>query len=516
MRSLFQRAARLVAGAALACAVLATGAVPVHGQPAPAASTAPQPVPAERTVVTHHSVRLASGATLPYTATAGTLLLRDEHDEPTASVFYVAYGTGDKRRPVTFLYNGGPGSASLWLHLGSFGPRRIVTANAAFVPPPPYRLEGNPETLLDRTDLVFIDAVGTGYSRVVGKGTTREFWGVDEDIHAFTQFIQRWTQANDRTNSPKFLFGESYGTFRSAGLAATLQDAGISVSGIVLESTLLDYANVFSDSGNHDLPDALALPSETAAAWYHKKLPDPPADLQSAIDAARRFAIDEYLPALSRPTPLDGAETDRLVARLHALTGLDEAYLRRSYLRVRSDRFEAELLRREGRILGRYDARYTAPAVNRNAETPRFDPSYEAIAPAFQTAFVTYARDELQWRSESIYRALPSQVIDHWNFRRQGFAGQALAPSVIADLRHAMVANPNLRVFSANGLYDLATPFFQTEYALAHVALDADVRRRITYGYYASGHMIYLSEPALRAWRADLNVFFDAALTHAG
>ena len=463
--------------------------------------------------VTHHVVHLANGTALAYTATAGTLTLRNDHNEPTANVFYVAYTTGDRKRPVTFLYNGGPGSASLWLQIGAFGPRRIVTSNTSFIPPAAGRLVDNPSTLLDTSDLVFIDPVGTGYSTVTGKGTDKDFWGVDEDIRAFSQFIRRWIAANDRANSPKFLLGESYGTFRSAGLVDRLQNDGMAFNGVILLSSLLDYADDFGNAGDANIPDAFAIPSEAAVAWYHKKVPDPPADVQTFVDAARRFTSEEYLPAILGAQPLDAAAQAHLAQRLHAFIGLDPDYLLRANLRVSTARFEGELLRNEGKITGRYDGRFAGTAMDRNAGRPAFDPSYEAVAPAFITTFIGYAKTELNWHTDRMYRALPGDVVDNWNFRRRGFLGRVLAPTVIPDLREAMHLNPNLRVFAANGLFDLATPFYTTEYELANVGLDPAVRARITLAYYPSGHMIYLNDDALRALRADLSRFYATAVT---
>ncbi len=422
-------------------------------------------------------------------------------------------------RPATnagrsrFLYNGGPGSASLWLHIGAFGPRRIVTASTGTIAPGGGRLVDNPSTLLDTSDLVFIDPVGTGYSTVTGKGNTKDFWGVDEDIGAFSQFIRRWVSANDRAGSPKFLLGESYGTFRSAGLVARLQSDGMTIDGVILLSSLLDYADDFGNPGDENVPDAFAIPSEAAVAWYHKKVPDAPADLSSFLDAARRFTSDEYLPAILRGTPPGADEARKLAQRMHAFIGIDPDYLLRANLRISAVRFEGELLRADGQITGRYDGRFAGSAMDRNAGEPEFDPSYESIAPAFITTFTQYLRTELNWHSDRLYRALPGDVVNNWNFRRRGFFGRVLAPSVIPDLRQALHTNPSLRVFAASGLFDLATPFYTTEYELANVGLDPAVRSRITLGYYPAGHMIYLSDDALHSLRADLGRFYAGAIT---
>jgi carboxypeptidase C (cathepsin A) len=453
-------------------------------------------------------MHLADGKALAYTATAGMLTLRDDKNEPTANVFYVAYTIGDRKRPVTFLYNGGPGSASLWLQIGAFGPRRIVMSDKTFGTPVSGRLTDNPATLLDTSDLVFIDPVGTGYSAAIGKTSDKDFWGVDEDIRSFSQFIRRWITANDRADSPKFLLGESYGTFRSAGLVDQLQKDGVAFNGVILVSSLLDYADNFGNPGDENVPDAFAIPSEAAVAWYHKKVPNPPPDVQTFVDAARKFTADVYLPAIMRP-----ASDVALAQQLHTFIGLDPDYLLRANLRVSTARFESELLRSDGKTLGRYDGRFAGTAMDRNRGTPEFDPSYEAVAPAFITTFTAYAKSELNWTSDRMYRALPPDIVDGWNFKRRGFFGRVLAPTVIPDLREAMHLNPNLRVFAANGLFDLATPFYATEYELGEVGLDPAVRARISLGYYPSGHMIYLDDDALHALRSDLSQFYGTAIS---
>ena len=399
----------------------------------------------------------------------------------------------------------------MWLHLGGFGPRRIVTSNASFIPPAPYRLEDNPDTLLTVSDLVFIDPVGTGYSTAVGKAQDKDFWGVDEDLAEFSQFIRRWLIANDRVNSPKFLYGESYGTFRSAGLVERLQRDGTAVNGVILQSTLLDYADVFGRSGEENLPDAFALPSEAAVAWYHHKVSAP--DLPALLDRARAFTTTQYLPAVLAPTPPSDADRTRLAQALHDLIGLDVPYLLRANLRVSTSRFESELMRSDGKVLGHYDGRFAGNPLDRNAEAPDFDPSLEAVAPAFTAVFTAYARDELGWRTTRIYRTLSGQVIEGWNFRRNGFAGKVLAPTVIPDLREAMHENPSLHVFEASGWYDLATPLYVGEYELANVGLDPGTRARITFGYYPSGHMIYLNPDALHGLRSDLARFYESSLS---
>jgi carboxypeptidase C (cathepsin A) len=476
------------------------------------ADDAPNPPAVARSVVTRDSVTVASGATIAYNATASTLVLRDDHDAPTASIFSVAYTTGDRARPVTFCSNGGPGSSSVWLHVGAFGPRRIVTSTATFAPPAPYRLENNAQTLLDQTDLVFVDPVGTGYSTLAGKATSGDFWGVDQDIAAFVQFIRRWLVENGRSDAPVFLAGESYATLRNAGLAKSLHDQGIAVSGVVSISTILDFADDFADDGpSGTLVDAFAIPTEAAVAWYHKRAGAQAPDLETAIERAAAFTRETYLPALLSPAPLADAERAQIADRLHDLIGLDPAYVLRADLRVAKERFESELLRAQGRVIGRFDGRFAGAAIDRNGSDPDYDPSYEAVAPAFTAVFSAYASSALRWKADRLYRVLPGEISGAWNYRRGGFTGKILAPSTIGDLREAMHTNPSLRVFLAAGSYDLATPFYGAELELADVAREAGVAARVTTRRYPSGHMIYLNPDALVSLRADLATFFRAS-----
>jgi len=498
-----------VRSAALAVLFLLTLGAPALAQsdpsPAPAAA-----VPRERTSVTHHTVKIV-GKDIVYTATAGTLLLKNDDGASIASVFYTAYtAAGARNRPVTFAYNGGPGSSSMWLHMGSFGPRRVATANGGTTVPAPYRIADNESSLLDKTDLVFIDAVGTGYSTIVGKGKPTDFFGVDEDVRAFDQFVRRWVGANDRWNSPKYLFGESYGTTRSASLVNALQNHGMAFTGVILLSTVLDYGTLIGGPGGQVLPDVFFLPTEAAVAWYHNRIPNRPASLLAFLADARRFAQAEYAPALMHVPELTPAETAAVAEKLHAYTGLSSAYLIRNGLRLEPGQFEKELLRDQGRTVGRLDGRYLGYDGDLNGESTEYDATDAAITAPYTTAFNVYLRDELKWQSDDLYKPTNYGIVNaHWNFRRGG--RDILAPSVVDDLRAAMTKNPLLRVFSANGYYDLATPFFATEYSLAHLGLPPALRSHITYGYYPSGHMVYLVDDELHAMKRDVAAFYDLA-----
>jgi carboxypeptidase C (cathepsin A) len=498
----------------LAAACFAGGAGVARAQdedvPAGAATASPLPIPPARTFVTHHRARIG-GKLVAYTATAGTLLLLDAKDRPTASVFYVAYvadGFGpSSRRPITFSYNGGPGGSSALVDLGAFGPRTIVTTNADQSPPPPYNIVDNADSILDKTDLVFVDAVGTGFSRLAGKGTAKEYYGVDEDGKAFAQFIRRYISKNDRWNSPKYLAGESYGTTRSAVLAKMLEDGGIAVSGITLMSTVLDFATVSPSNGN-DEPYWMYLPTETAVAAYHQKLPNAPADLDGLLKQVRAFAAGPYAHALAEGDALPVAERDRIAAQLHEYTGLPLDYLVRSNLRVQPQRFEKVLLGGENETLGRYDARFRGFDIDPIGADADTDPSSDAVFGAFTAAFNRYVRVELGYETDDEYLFLSFDVNRQWNWNRGH--SQPVATDVIGDLASAMTTDRYLHVLSVNGLYDFATPFFATETSLHHLGVAPQLQKNVSFRYYPSGHMIYLNPVAHAALKADLDAFYAA------
>jgi carboxypeptidase C (cathepsin A) len=473
-----------------------------------------KPVPPEQAVTTRHSVEIGS-STIHYTATAGTLLIRDDKtNKPTASVFYVAYtadGVKDvATRPVTFFYNGGPGSSSVWLHMGSFAPVRVESGSASATPPPPYHLVPNHYSLLDKSDLVFVDAVGTGFSRPVGKAEGKDFWGVDQDLAAFDKAITRYVTLYQRWNSPKFLFGESYGTTRSAGLVDKLQGDGMAFNGVVLLSSILNYGAISPGLDNSYIGD---LPTFAAIAWYHDRLPNKPAELAPFLDQVRAFARGEYAEALWLGQNLPKAREDAIAAKLHNYIGLSVDYLEKANLRVDASRFRKELLRDERRTVGRYDARYEGIDLDAAGERPEYDASDTAIGDAFTAAFHDYLARELHYTSDLEYRTTAYKVIKDWDWKHaepRSFRAQRV-PYVAGDLARAMRENPKLKVLSANGYFDLATPFFRTEYDLSHMELDPSLRGNLEFRYYPSGHMVYLNVDALHAFKADLATFYDGA-----
>jgi carboxypeptidase C (cathepsin A) len=476
------------------------------------------PVPPEKPVATHHELTIG-GKTLKYTATAGTLIIRDEEDKPYGSIFYVAYtldGAEPTSRPVSFLYNGGPGSASLWLHMGSFSPVRITTDSPNHTAGPPFKLVPNEYSLLDKSDLVFIDAPLTGYSRAVGKATAKDFTGVDQDLRAFDRFIIRYITVNQRWNSPKFLIGESYGTTRSAALSDMLGNDGVQLNGVVLISSILNFG---IRAGGYDILYITNLPSYAAAAWYYNKIPNKPADVAAWVQEARVFAAGPYAAALFAGHNLPAAQLDTVAKEVSRLTGLSVDYVKEANLRISPTRFRKEVLREDRLTLGRYDMRFEGVDVDAAGESPSFDASDTGVIGAFVAALHDYLQRELKYESTDTYRP-SAESIGQWDWKHRPTSagpgmgaggGEQAQPNVAADLASAIRKNPHLRVFSANGYFDLATPFFATEYDLSHMDLDPSLRGNVQFGYYPSGHMIYLNVDALHKLKDDLAGFIDKA-----
>lgn len=469
--------------------------------------------------ITHHRLVLG-GRALAYTARAGTITLRNGDDQPTARVFYTAYtldGANPSRRAVTFLYNGGPGSSTIWLRMGSFGPVRVQTADGQVTGPPPYRLLDNQYSLLDRTDLVFIDMPGSGFGRIIGAGKRSDFWGVDKDVEAFGQFITRYITQFNRWNSPRFLFGESYGTTRSSALAKYLQDQGIGLNGIVLLSSFLNSNIDYNDGapiGGGDWAYVLYLPTEAATAWYHHAISGAPS-LPALISEVENFALTEYLDALAQGAALPPDRFNDIVAKLHRYTGLSEQYVRNSNLRIQYDRFENELLRESGRTVGRLDSRFETYVLDRPEVSPDWDATDAAIDSAFVSSGNYYLRQVLDYKPPQLYRAEIYDLIyadgQSWDFKH-GNDDQIF--NVAPDLAAAMTYNPRLKVFSANGYFDFATPFFATVYVLNHLYLAPALRQNITYGFYESGHMVYLHPAALARFHDDLERWYARVLAN--
>ncbi len=417
----------------------------IAAAPAPPAAP-PPPGPAAPDAVTQHTLELG-GKTLAYTARAGTITLENQAGQPTCRMFYTAFTLDDadpRTRPVTFFYNGGPGSSTIWLRMGSFAPMRVQVGDGNPTPNAPFTLVPNQYSLLDRTDMIFVDAPGTGFSRIIGAGKPADFYGVDPDVAAFGQFVSRYVTTFSRWNSPKFLFGESYGTPRSAMLVNYLQDHGITMNGVVLLSSVLDFGLdwdvIFSPAaiGGGDWAFPLYLPTEAAASWYHHALPGPATTLDALLPQVESFAMNEYLNALAKGSMLSPSTYNDVVAKLHQYTGLSEQYIRDSNLRIPYWRYSTELFRNSGVVTGRYDARYTSYLLDRISDRPDFDPSDAAIDGAFVGSGNYYVRQILRYNTTLIYEPT-IQVFRQWDWKHNG----ALPTNTAQDLARAMAFNPN-------------------------------------------------------------------------
>lgn len=497
------------------CAFLGSSLAAFADDDSPSQKPSPIPVPASKDSVTHATLGI-NGSQIRYSARAGTIVLKDAMSKPTCSMFYTAFtedGNVDlNHRPVTFFYNGGPGSSSVWLRMGSFAPKRVLSTDAQHTAPAPYRLVDNGYSLLDKSDLVFVDAPGTGFSRLVGFSKPADFYGVDQDARAFKQFIETYISRNGRWNSPKFLFGESYGTTRSAVLVNLLQQDGMDFNGVVLLSTILNYATDFGGDGL-DTEYIGYLPTEAAIAWYHNKVPNRPADEAAFLRDVRQFALGDYAHALLKGNTLSDADRNAIARKLHAFTGISEEFYRHADLRVEPGEFEKELLRDQYRITGRLDGRFLGIDGKATGDTPDYDPADTAFASAYVSAFNNYVRGDLKYQTDLFYKPTNYGEVDNaWDQSHNIDGNQIPWPDVVQDLHDAMTQNPQLRVFSANGYYDMATPFFATEYVLGHMALDPTLRGNISFRYYGSGHMVYLHAAALAQFKSDLSKWYDSVL----
>lgn len=464
------------------------------------------PLAEDRSHTTHHTVVIA-GQRIEYTATAGIYVLKKEDGTPQASIFYIAYvreGVPTEGRPVTFSFNGGPGSSSVWLHLGALGPRRVARTDVGDPAAPPGRLEDNPDAILDVTDLVFIDPVTTGYSRAAKAEEAKDFHGVKPDIEAVADFIRLWTTRNRRWTSPKLLAGESYGTTRAAGLAAHLQERhAMYVNGLCLISSVLNFQTVLFHFGN-DLPYVLHLPTYAAIAWYHGRIQGRPAgeDLRTFLREVEAWAVDTYAAALHRGDRLPAAERKAVAAQLSAYTGLGADWIERARLRILLSRFTQELLREAGQSVGRLDGRYKGIEYDAVVEHMTYDPSLAAITGVYAACLNHYVRDELGFESDLPYEILTDRVRPWtWSDASNRYL------DVTEPLRTAMIHNPALRVFVANGYYDLGTPYFASEYTFDHLGLPEPWNDRVSMAWYEAGHMMYVHLPALRQLRLDLVAF---------
>jgi carboxypeptidase C (cathepsin A) len=453
-----------------------------------------------------------NGVLVKYKSTAGTLVIKDEEGKAHVSFFFVAYtrldATNAAQRPVTFSFNGGPGSSSVWLHLGLLGPRRVFLKDDGSLPTPPFHLIDNQYSLLDQSDLVFIDPVSTGFTRALPGEDARKYHGVDQDLASVGDFIRLYTTRYMRWNSPKFLIGESYGTTRAAGLSGYLENRfGIYLNGIALISSVLDFSTLSFNPGN-DLPFVLYLPTETAVAWYHKKLPpDLQADKKKALQESEHYALGDYSRALLQGSALSASDRQRAVKQLARLTGLSEDYVDRANLRIYASRYFKELLRKDRRVIGRYDARLTGPDLDPTSDSADYDPSFTSVLGPFTATLNDYVRRELKFESDLPYEILTGKV-QPWDYddARNRYL------DVAETLGRTMTHNPYLKVFVANGYYDMATPYLSTRYTFDHIGLPPNLQANISMGYYEAGHMMYVNQSSLPGLKQDLAAFIHSAL----
>ena len=461
--------------------------------------------------VTQHRLS-AGGKAMDYTATAGALVVRDDADKPVANMGYIAYtksGARDPNRPILFAFNGGPGSSSVWLHMGVLGPKRVVVADLVPTPPAPFRTVDNEFGVLDKSDLVMIDPVGTGISHAVCEKQDADFWGVDPDIDSISRFIAQYVSDNNRWTSPKYLLGESYGTTRAAAIVNDLRaKRSLTFNGLVLVSVATDIQAIFAIPGN-DRPYAVYLPAFASVAWYHKMLPNQPQDIAPFLNEVRQYSIGPYSQALMKGDSLTGADRDAVAEQLSRYTGLSTAYLKAANLRVTESMFVTELLKAQRKTVSRLDARFVGPTADPLQKNADYDPSFSAIGAAFTAAFLDYFHSDLKFGSGRTYIASNWTIGDKWKWTHSviGVSGDQPMVNSGVDLAQAIVQDPNLRVLVLNGYYDLATPFSATEYVVNHLGLPPGLESHIQMKYYEAGHMMYVHPGSLKKMKSDLDAF---------
>lgn len=468
-------------------------------------------VPEAKVFVTEHQAKIG-GRNVKYTVTAGTMLMNNDEGEPHALFGYTAYvdDTIDKtKRPLMFAYNGGPGSASLWLHMGVLGPQRAVVTDAGFSPNGPFKRVVNEYSIIDEADLVMMDPVGTGFAKPVGEGEGKDFWGVDQDIKSVSQFIVQYVTENGRWASPKYVLGESYGGMRTGGVSNfLLSNHYLALNGVILVSPFMEMATGFAGLGI-DLPHVMYIPTFAATAWYHDALDNKPEDLDAFMDEVEEFALGEYAPALLMGTRLSKADRQKILTRLAQYTGLSEEYWDKANLRINEGRFTKELLRDKGETAGRIDSRFKGNTINRIGETATYDPMLSGIGPSYLAAFMDYYRTDLKVEGATDYKVFGGLFAKwDWKHRQPDMGGMRLPfANTSVDLAFAMTQNPAMKVLVQQGYYDLATPHLATEYYMDHLNIADELRDNIEIAYYEAGHMMYVHEPSLVKYKKDLVEF---------
>ncbi len=467
-------------------------------------------VPEAKTYVTEHSARIG-GRNIEYTVTAGTMLMKNDDDEPIALMGFTAYvakGGNKNERPIMFAYNGGPGSASVWLHMGILGPQRAIVTDAGFTTNGPYKRVNNDYSIIDEVDLVMIDPVGTGFAKPVGEGKGEDFWGVDQDIKSVSEFIVQYLTENARWASPKYVLGESYGGIRTGGVAYyLLTNHFVALNGVILVSPFMEMATGFSGMGI-DLPHVMFLPTYAATAHYHGALDPQPENLQVFLQEVRNFALNEYAPALLLGSSLPDAQRQSVLAKLSLYTGLSEDYWDRANLRIDEGRFTQELMREAGTIVGRIDSRFAGHMINRVGEYMDYDPMLSAIGPGYLATFMDYYQNDLEVKDVGNYSVLGGVSDWDWRHAQPDLGGFKVPfPNTSIDLAFTMKQNPSMRVLMQQGYYDLATPYMATEYYIEHMDLPDELRDNIELAYYDAGHMMYIHEPSMVKFKEDLAKF---------
>lgn len=472
-------------------------------------------VPEAKIFITEHQAKIG-GRNVRYTVTAGTMLMKNDKDKPHALFGYTAYvsdATDKRRRPLMFAYNGGPGSASIWLHMGVLGPQRAVVTDAGFSPNGPFQRVENEYSIIDEVDLVMMDPVGTGFAKPVGEGKGEDFWGVDQDIKSVSEFIVQYVTENGRWASPKYVLGESYGGMRTGGVSYYLLSKHyMALNGVILVSPFMEIATGAAGLGI-DLPHVMYIPTFAATAWYHDVLENKPENLEAFMDEVEEFALSEYAPALLMGQRLSNIDRQNILTKLSRYTGLSAEYWDRANLRIDENRFTKELLRDKGETAGRIDSRFKGNTINRIGEAATYDPMLSGIGPSYLAAFMDYYRTDLKVEGATDYKVFGGLFTKwDWKHKQPDLPGFQLPfANTSVDLAFAMTQNPGMKVLVQQGYYDLATPHLATEYYLDHLEIANELRSNIELAYYEAGHMMYVHEPSLIKYKKDLAEFIRSS-----